>query len=387
MAVGIKDAVKLIGVYIICCCAVLVCTMFLNYNLDLVGIKGLIDSPASAAMYDAQVMTSKVVILVTGGCLLATSVVTLIFYIKQFIDSHKKELGILKALGYSEARIAGNFWVFGLCVLLGTATGFALAYVIMPKFYEIQNSDNLLPVFTPSFHAELLVYFVILPTLALGAVAVVYAYVKLRCPVIGLLKGKEDIDAKRDFKVHKRIFKHGKRDIPFLKSLKSITLRSKKSLVFFICFASFCFSAMVQMSVSMKELASEMMETMMMVIGLVLAVTTLLLAIATVIKRNAGTVALMRANGYSQKECVNAVFGGYRPFAYAGFAVGTVYQYGLLKIMVAVVFKDIGGVPDYSFDWKTMLIVLSAFVVFYEAVMLICAEKIRRIPLKSIMCD
>lgn len=50
--------------------------------------------------YNAQVSTAKVVCLVSGGCLLITSVVMLIFYSKHYIDSHKKELGILKALGY-----------------------------------------------------------------------------------------------------------------------------------------------------------------------------------------------------------------------------------------------------------------------------------------------
>ena len=38
MVVGIKDAAKLIGISIICCCAVLVCSLFLNYYLDILQI-------------------------------------------------------------------------------------------------------------------------------------------------------------------------------------------------------------------------------------------------------------------------------------------------------------------------------------------------------------
>lgn len=34
MLVGIKNASKLIGISIIACCAVLVCTMFLNFYFD-----------------------------------------------------------------------------------------------------------------------------------------------------------------------------------------------------------------------------------------------------------------------------------------------------------------------------------------------------------------
>ena len=56
--------------------------------------------------YNAQVSTAKVVCLVSGGCLLLTAIVMLLFYIKHYIDTHKKELGILKALGYSNIKIA-----------------------------------------------------------------------------------------------------------------------------------------------------------------------------------------------------------------------------------------------------------------------------------------
>lgn len=44
MVIGIKDAAKMIGVSIIACCAVFVCTMFMNYYLDITGIEGEIVS-------------------------------------------------------------------------------------------------------------------------------------------------------------------------------------------------------------------------------------------------------------------------------------------------------------------------------------------------------
>ena len=98
MIVSIKDSVKLFGISIMTCCAVTVCNMFLNYYLDLTAIAGLIDNPYAQMFYDAQIMTSKVVCAVSGGCLAITTVVMLFFYIKHYIDSHSKEIGILKAL-------------------------------------------------------------------------------------------------------------------------------------------------------------------------------------------------------------------------------------------------------------------------------------------------
>lgn len=141
MLIGIKQASKLIGISIISCCAVLVCTMFLNYYLDIQSIEGELTSYLSMMLYKAQVSTAKVVCLVSGGCLLITSVVMLLFYTKNYIDTHKKELGILKALGYSNLNVAKNFWVFGMSAFIGTAIGFAGAFLLMPKFYTLQNED------------------------------------------------------------------------------------------------------------------------------------------------------------------------------------------------------------------------------------------------------
>lgn len=153
------------------------------------------------------------------------------------------------------------------------------------------------------------------------------------------------------------------------------------SLIFFVIFASFCFSAMTQMSFSMKDLSSEMMGAMMLIIGLALAFTTLFLAITTVINGNTKTIAMMRVLGYSQKECCKAILGVYRPMSYIGFAIGTGYQYVLLRIMVDIVFKDIEGVPVYQFDFPVMLISLVVFITIYEILMFVYSEKIKKITL------
>ena len=352
MLVGIKNVSKLIGISIIACCAVLVCTMFLNFYFDVRLIESEITSELSMFFYNAQVSTAKVVCLVSGGCLLLTAIVMLLFYIKHYIDTHKKELGILKALGYSNIKIAKSFWVFGISIFIGTVTGYAGAFLIMPWFYALQNEDKMLPEITINFHPSILFYFVVLPTVCFSTLSVYYAWYKFKKPVLLLLKDN-----------------------------------MQTALVFFIIFASFCFSAMTQMSFSMKDLSSEMMGVMMLVIGLVLAFTTLFLAITTVINGNTKTIAMMRVFGYSQKECCRAILGGYRPLSYIGFIIGTVYQYGLLRLMVDIVFKDVEGVPTYKFDFPTMLISLACFITIYEIMMYIYSEKIKKISIKEIMIE
>jgi len=382
MLIGIKDTTKLIGVSIISCCAVLVCTMFLNFYFDVQLIESEITSELSMIFYNAQVSTAKVVCLVSGGCLLITSVVMLIFYVKHYIDTHKKELGILKALGYSNLKVAKHFWVFGISALIGTAIGFGGAFLMMPWFYALQNKDKMLPEIAIHFHPTIFLYFVVLPAVGFSLLAVGYAWRKLKEPVLSLLKN----DFQPSGKAKKQ--KESKpSDCSFVDDLKRNILRSKKILVFFIIFASFCFSAMTQMSFSMKDLSSEMMGAMMLIIGLALAFTTLFLAVTTVINGNTKTIAMMRVFGYSQKECCKAILGGYRPMSYIGFAIGTVYQYVLLRIMVDIVFKDVEGVPAYEFDFPVMLISLVVFIIIYEILMFTYSEKIKKISIKEIMIE
>ncbi len=382
MLIGIKNASKLIGISIITCCAVLVCTMFLNFYFDVQLIESEITSEMSMIFYNAQVSTAKVVCLVSGGCLLITSVVMLMFYIKNYIDTHKKELGILKALGYSNLEVAKSFWVFGISVFIGTAIGFGGAFALMPRFYALQNEDKMLPEIAIHFHPTIFLYFVILPTVVFSLLAIGYAWCKLKRPVLSLLKN--------DFQPLTKAKKHAEDKLSersFVDDLKRNTVKSKKVLVFFIIFASFCFSAMTQMSFSMKDLSSEMMGVMILMIGLVLAFTTLFLSITTVINGNTKTIAMMRVFGYSQKDCCKAILGGYRPMSYIGFAIGTGYQYTLLRIMVDIVFKDVEGVPVYKFDFFVMLISLVVFIMIYEILMFVYSEKIKKISIKKIMIE
>ena len=378
MVVSIKDSVKLFAISIMTCCAVAVCNLFLNYYLDLSAMADLIDNPISQMFFDAQLMTAKVVCGVSGGCLAVTTVVMLFFYIKYYIDSHSKEIGILKALGYSDFRIAKGFSVFGLSVLIGCLTGYLLAFIIMPEFYETQNADGYLPDMSVNIQGILFVLLVVVPTLAVGCIAVGYSLLKLNQPCVSLLKGITKEKGKN------RDHKDGK---DFVADMKTSVLISRKTLMFFICFSSFCFSAMIQMSTSMKDLVSEMMGLMIFIIGVILAFTTLYISVTSVIRFNQKNIVMMRVFGYDTADCKRSVLDGYRLAAYIGFVIGSLYQYLLLKIMVEIVFEGVEGVPDYEFDFPVCFITLEVFIVVYEGIMVAYGRSMKRIPLKQIMSE
>ena len=375
--INVKDIIKTIGIIVMMMCAVFISTLFLNYMIDLRSINNLITTPEMKTFYDAQVMTSKVVVGVTGGCLLLTTVVTLFFYIKIYIDNHKGELGVLKALGYSNKLIAKKFSIFGLSVFIGTTLGYILGLFMMGYYYDVQLEDGYLPIFKPTYNFELFIYLVIIPTLFFGLLSIVYANLKLKRPALDLIKGNEKIKVKK-IKCND--------DNSFLKELKVSTFKQKKSLVFFIGFSVFCFADLIQMGFSMNDLASPLMKWMMYIIGIVLSTVTMLLAMNTLIKNQKKNIGMMRVFGYQMKECRKYILDSYRVVSYIGFALGTIYQYVLLKIMVEVVFKDI-DVPEYSFNFKVFFITLIIFIIIYELLIRYYSKKLNKIPIKEIMLD
>lgn len=378
MIVSIKDAAKLFGISIVACCAVFVCTLFLSFNIDVAAIESQITTEAGMAMYDAVVNMGVVISLVSGLCLALTSAVMLIFYVKNYLDVHGRELGVLKALGHSRFSVAKHFWVFGLCVLIGCAIGYAAAMCYLPSFYKTQNADGLLPEMTVSFHASLMLLLVVLPALIYTAIAVFYAMHKMRTPALDLMREKGD-------RQHK--LKKGKREKEraFIADLVLSTLSGRKILVFFVAFAAFCFSAMVQMSMSVYEFSSASMSVMMLIIGLVLAFVMMILSLSSVVKGNSKTIAMLRVTGYGERTCSLAILGAYRPIAYAGFAVGTLYQYGLMKLVTGLVFANLEGLPDYNFSWVAFAITLAAFIAVYELVMFYFTSRIKKVSLKAVM--
>lgn len=378
MVISFKDGLKLFGIIIVVFCAVFVCTFFLNFYLDAVAIEDTV-LPEQRALYDAQIATAKVVCGISGGFLALIAVVMVVFYVKLYVDGHMRQLGIMKAMGWTDAEIALRFWVFGLSVFIGAALGFGAGHIAMPFIYDGLTLDTL--TIQIHFHAILLVLLVIVPAAVYSLLACGYAYLALRRPVNDMLKGRVESKIKK-----RRNGKEGKeRDFLLEMSLK--TLGGRKSLTFFVAFACFCFSAMVQMGASMEDLASVTMGIIILVIGVVLAVTTMFMAVTSLVRSNLKNVSMMKVFGYSMKECALSVFGGYVPFAFLGFAVGTGYQFVLLSIMVNLVYKGVGTVPEYNFNVPVFFITLACFIVLYGAVMAVYTFRLSKVSVKEVMLE
>ncbi len=381
MTVGLKDGLKLAGVAIVCFCAVFVCTFMLNFYLDVAPLRDTVSEEA-IALYEAQLATAKFCSAITGGVLSLTAAVMLLFYLRLYIDAHAAQLGVLKALVYSRFQICRGFWVFGLSVFLGCAAGFGGGWAAMRYIYDSLLIEGMGAI-APRFHTELLFALVAAPSVLFSALACVYPYFVLRRPPLELIRANGKKQKKE------KPLPNSKKDRPFLREMCLASLKSKKLLVFFAAFSCFCFAAMTQMGLSMNELTDTgaVMSYMILAIGLVLAAVTAILCVAALLRANRKNIALMKAFGYSLKQCVLCVLGGYLPFAILGFALGTVYQYGLLMLMINVVFAGVESIPSYSFNVPVFFMTLAAFLLSYALLTTLFARKIGKVPVKEIMLE
>ncbi len=372
-----KDFLQLIAIAITTGCAALICNLFLTYLFDLSAVESMISEPMRE-FYDAMYTNCVVVSGISGGTMIGVTLLMLVFYVKTFVDNHNKELGVLKALGYSSARIAVKFWVYPASVFIGTSIGYALSFIFIPAFYKTQNEDSPFHV-EKSFSPELLFYIILIPTIAFAIMTFIIAVAKLRTPAIALIKGEGKA---RKHKAH-----IAKKQRPFLKELSTSTLFDHKLLLVFAILAPFCWGTNVQMGITMNDYTSGMMCAMMIIIGVLIAIFIMYLSLSSLVSGNEKAIAMMRLSGYTYSQCRKAILDGYRPLAYIGFAVGTVYQAVLLRFMVDEVFAGTEGIKAYSFSFVALAIALVSFVAFYELFMYVFSKRIERINPKMIMLE
>lgn len=376
MVISLKDGAKLISVSVICFCAVFVCTFMLNFYLDLSSISGISDGQI-LAVYNAQLSTAKITSALAGGFLGLIAVLMTFFYIKIYIDSHSKQLGILKALGYGNFRLAIHFWVFGLSVFIGCIAGYAGGFIAMPYVYE-GLAVNGIPAVKINFHWQLLLGLVFAPPFVFLFISFGYAAIALKRNLSDLLGAKV---LSQKIKPVSKSYK----ERSFLADMCIKTISSKKLIVFFVAFSCFCYSAMVQMGFSMKTMNASLMGVFILLIGLVLAFTCMIMSVTSLINANRKNVAIMKTFGYKPAEYAVAVFAGYTPFALLGFAIGTVYQYGLLKLMVNLIFADVGEMLVYKFDVALFFITLLTFIALYAITVFLFSIRLLKVSVKEVM--
>ena len=371
-----KDTLKMLGVILLTFGASIVSSLFLNYYLDLSSIE-VPQSLELQIIYEGQLSMSKITVACAGGVLGLIAVIVLLFSIKRYVDENQANMGILKAMGYSEKALSASFLKFGYPVFAGTFSGYTLGIIIAPMFYSSMNEyEELSAKLTPKLW---------LPIIMVAGVSIIfsilsyyYARLKLRKSPLDMIKGTQDRRVKRHASLSKR------KSLPFIKELRRSMRISHPVLSLFVGIASWGFSAMFQMAFTMMSIAmSDIAPIISSSVGIMMGFVTLIIAADFVLSTNRKYISLMKAYGYSEKECNKSLLGGYRPIAWIGFALGGPYQYYFMKFMVSL----FAGAYDVEvkYHFQGFIITLVLFVLCYEGVMMYYGRKVSKVSLKETM--
>ena len=376
--IQLKQLKQLSVVAVICACASFVATLFLNFWLDL----RLLDfdqlSLLGQAYYRVQEKISQVVAGVSGLVLVVTALAMVLFYIHQFIEDHQTDLGILKAVGYARGQLARQFWIFGLYGLLGTLLGGLTAYTFLPHFYTTRNSAGLLTGLSLHLHWGLVLTMVLLTSLLLTAMAVGYAYHVLARPSLVLLKGRQTLRPPR-----KKGQQGGREN--FLSDLRASLFWRHKFLIFLVGFAAFCFAAMLQLALGLQDMMDVALQVMMIGIGLILSLSIFYLALLTLLSRHKDSVAILKAMGYSQRDCLSVTLHPYYGVVMLGFLLGSAYQFGIMRLILWLVVGQGSQMVDSGFNWVNFVLAGFFLVIVYTGFNVYFSRRLAQVPIKAIL--
>ena len=138
-----------------------------------------------------------------------------------------------------------------------------------------------------------------------------------------------------------------------------------------------------QLSFGLRDYTDDIIQTMMIMIGLILSFSILFLSLGIVVSESRETLALMKAFGYTDRECQSHILAPYRFWAYLGFALGTAYQYGIMEILIGVIKDTVPEKIEHNFDWNVCLWTLLGFAVVYESLFYLSNRKLQKQPSKK----
>lgn len=372
-----KDVFKHIAIIVLAFCAAFMCTNFTNYMFDLNHAKYLFTTPELQAIYYEKMTMSKTITACAGGMLGGVTLIVLTYSISRFIQDNSATIGVLKALGYSEWRCALNFSKFCIAVFVSATLAYLMSYFLYPLFYDPIGNIEL----SFGFHFRTVCFVIILPTLFFIFASVLYARFILRKAPLELINSTKNI--KIGWLTRKMQSRESNET--FMNELK-VNIRSNNLLlIFFVGFSALAYSTQVQMAFSIREYATDYTAPIILIsLGFVLGITTLFLALSFVVNANKKYISMLKAFGYTQKECYQSMLGGYRIVAYIGFIVGTVYKYLLMNLLID---SFAGGDSNATvlFDYSGFILTLVTFVILYELVMCFYLKKINKVSINEIM--
>lgn len=171
---------------------------------------------------------------------LLAAVFIVISYVKKEIDLQKKQIGVIKALGYNNHEISFGFTLlFFLLSLISTSLGFLLGLVLQMRFNVLSDFGFYLPMTGVFFSLVSLIFGVIVTTIIFTLASYLQAYRNLAKDPLLLIYDRTSSTSSKWLVIFKKPFNYWKFK-PRLATSFALKSVGKLTLIFFIfVFATF----------------------------------------------------------------------------------------------------------------------------------------------------
>ncbi|MDR2888464.1 MAG: ABC transporter permease [Lachnospiraceae bacterium] len=222
-------------------------------------VTGAQDNMQIGAAITSQQNMNLIIMGFSMGILGGIALLLVIITITQQIKTEQHNLGVLKAMGYTNIQISAKYLGYFFLILAAAVIGYLVGHLLTGSFYGLQVARFNLPFIKgPINYGNLLVMGVI-PAAAITLLAFLTSIMKVRRPALHLIK---DINIKKNgITVRRRNKKITDRN--YLAGIRKIILFSNLLLFVFILFGGFALGVQIQFAYTTYNMTANISQSVM----------------------------------------------------------------------------------------------------------------------------
>lgn len=200
------------------------------------------ENPQILSAVNSQKTMNQIIMGFSMGILGSVTVLLLLITISGQIREEYKNLGVLKALGYTGFEVSRKYLFYFFIVGIPAVAGYAAGHRLADLFYELVFGTFSVPYVRRGIVPENLLVLAVIPTLIFTATAFLWAMIKVRRPALVMIYNETSAAANRIVVwLNKKI-----QFSDYLKGVRTTLLFSKTAVLAFVLFGGFALGVQIQ---------------------------------------------------------------------------------------------------------------------------------------------
>ena len=129
----------------------------------------------------------------------------------------------------------------------------------------------------------------------------------------------------------------------------------------------------------------EINSYIMLISGLAIGIPLMLLAFKSLVKDSQKKIAIMKINGYVDKECYYTVIDAYRWPAYIGLIISMPYTYAIGKVLFSIISKTSTMILSLYINQYSIIITILGVILLTEGFIFVFKNRMFKISYKELL--